>query len=86
MIDKMTWRQQQAAVGRVEEGLEALATENCNGTDEYRNCAVHSLQAQAMAKALLTLIADEARWPGQNGDHTEMLIKLGAELERADTI
>jgi hypothetical protein len=88
MSDKMTWRQQQAAVATVKEKLKALAEEYCEGSlgGTRATCRPHSLQAQAMAKALLTLIADEERWPGQNGDHTEMLIKLGAELERAETI
>lgn len=66
--------------------LEALAAEECNGADEYRDCTVHSLKAQAMAKALLTLITDEERWPGQNGDHEELLKELDTALERANTI
>lgn len=82
----MTWQEREAAVASVKEKLVKLADEDCNGTDEYRDCAVHSLKSQAMANTLLLLIIDEERWPGQNGDHTEILIKLGAELERADTI
>ncbi len=63
------------------EKLEALATEWCNGSHEYRNCAVHSAKAQAMARALLIML-DEV--PVDEGLAPWIPKQLLTALDRAD--
>jgi hypothetical protein len=55
------------AVSTLREKLVALAAEECNGASEYRDCAINSAKAQAMASALIAVLdnvpADEGLAP-----------------------
>lgn len=83
-----TWQEREAALASVKEKLKALTEEYCEGSlgGTRATCRPHSLQAQAMANALLLLITDEERWPGQNGDPIPTLISLDTALKKAETI
>lgn len=63
-----------------EEKLAELTAEECNGTGEYRDCAVHSAKAQAMASLLLALCSDELTWDAE----AELWRSMDAALDRAD--
>lgn len=59
------------------EKLEALATGECNGTSEYRDCAVHSRKAQVMARMLLLVLDGATVDEGGAFDHA---------LDRAENV
>lgn len=60
--------------------LEKLTHERCTGSDEYLDCAIGSLQTQAMAKALIEILFESSDVDGLD---REIEDRLEQALERA---
>lgn len=71
------------AVSTLREKLVTLAAEECNGTGEYRDCAVNSAKARAMASALI-IVLDEV--PAAEGLAPYIPEQLEEALDQADEL